>query len=348
MDQNKTKTLMWGLFIALFISLSVFSISFLLGGKREVVDVLIPRGKSLGQVSEILKQKEIISHPTLLKIFLKVTGGSSKVKAGEFRFHKPMSTIGALVVLYYSDPVTHPVTIPEGYNLKQIAGALAEQKLVDEKKFLSIALSKKTAEKYHLNAPHMEGFLYPDTYDFSLIDGEEKIIERMYQKLLTLYEKEFKAEAQQKNFTFEKLMTLASIVEKETGDPSERSLVSSVFHNRLKKHMRLQSDPTTIYGIKNYDGNIHKKDLLTHTPYNTYTIPALPPGPIASPGAEAIRATLRPAESDYLYFVAKTPGGSHIFSKTYEQHSRHVNSYQVEPVKRKISNTKHPQKKKKR
>jgi UPF0755 protein len=132
--------------------------------------------------------------------------------------------------------------------------------------------------------------------------------------------------------TLESVVTLASIVEKETGNPQERPLVASVFHNRLKKGMRLQSDPTTIYSIPDYKGNITKADLLRYHPYNTYTIPALPPGPIASPGLAAISAVLKPAQTDYLFFVA-SPQGSHVFSKTYEQHSRQVTTNQILPNK---------------
>ena len=133
--------------------------------------------------------------------------------------------------------------------------------------------------------------------------------------------------ATEKKMSLLELVTLASIVEKETGNPTERELVSSVFHNRIKKRMRLQSDPTTIYGIANFNGNLTKADLLRYSPYNTYVIYGLPPGPIASPGLAALKATLNPAQTNYLYFVANGQG-KHLFSETYEKHSRYVNTYQ--------------------
>lgn len=152
----------------------------------------------------------------------------------------------------------------------------------------------------------------------------------MVQGLLKKWNKDYQDDAKKAGMSFEQVMTLASIVEKETGAANERELVSSVFHNRLNRHMPLQSDPTTIYGLlPGFNGNLTKADLQKYTPYNTYRIPSLPPGPIASAGDAAIRAVLHPANTDYLYFVSNNQG-SHIFSKTYSQHARQVTTWQKE------------------
>jgi UPF0755 protein len=294
----------------------------------EVTNVVFPRGTSLAHVSDILYKEGVIHRPRLFKWLLKISGGATKVRAGEFRFQKDMRAIDALFVLYHDEPIVHQVTIPEGWNVRQIAQILAAAGLVNEDRFLELTLTAAAAEKYHLKLPSLEGFLFPDTYGFSKIDGEERIVDRMVQHTLQLFKTDFKEDMENSNMSIEQVVTLASIVEKETGAPEERELVSSVFHNRLRKGMKLQSDPTTIYGIPDFNGNLTKNDLRTYTPYNTYTIAGLPPGPISNPGGASIKAALRPANTKYLYFVSKN-NGHHVFTETYLQHLRHVNDYQV-------------------
>jgi UPF0755 protein len=289
--------------------------------------VIIPRGTSLSHVAEILYENGVIQHPQVFRLVLRFTQGNSRVRAGEFHFTENMRPLSVLHVLYFEQPVVHNVTIPEGWNVHQIAQILAAEKLVDPDKFIKIALSGETAKKMKLPSPNLEGFLYPDTYAFSRIDGEEKVIERMVQRFSQVYDKEIKTEADKQGMDKLRLVTLASIIEKETGVDEERPLVSSVFHNRIKKKMRLQSDPTTIYGIPNFNGNLTRANLHTYSPYNTYVIPGLPPGPIASPGLASMKAVLFPADTKYLYFVANGKG-HHLFSENYEQHARKVNAYQ--------------------
>lgn len=317
--------------LVVIVMAGTFSLVYLLyrgDGGPEVKDVLIPRGSTLHQVADRLEKEHVIRNAGLFKLFLRFTDGSHKLRAGEFRFKRDMRMIDALFVLYHDEPIVHQVTVPEGWTARQIAGILAQAGLGSEQRFVELTLSKEAAEKYHLNAPSLEGFLFPETYAFSKVDGEERIVDRMVQEFFKRFDKPLQEEAKKKGFTLEQLVTLASIVEKETGAGTERQLVASVFHNRLRKRMKLQSDPTIIYGLgQAYDGNIHKADILRPTPYNTYTIPALPPGPIASPGIAALMATLRPAQTNYLYFVSNNQG-SHIFSETYDMHSRHVTTYQ--------------------
>lgn len=321
----------WGSFLGLFLLFLVVS-SSVSDQTGESVDIVIPRGTTIGNVARVLSEQKVIRFPGLFKRVLQLSSGSKGVRAGEYRFHRSMSYIGALTVLYFDEPIVHPVTIPEGWTVRQIAAALASEQLVDEGHFIELALDPTAASKFQLKSPTLEGFLYPDTYTFSKIDGAERILERMVQRLLSKLDTDLRNRARVMNLPIEKWVTLASIIEKETGSAGERELISSVFHNRLKKGMRLQSDPTTIYGISNFDGNLKRKHLLERTPYNTYAIYGLPPGPIASPGIAALRAALYPADTKYLYFVANNRGG-HIFAETLVQHNNNVEEYQRRPYR---------------
>ena len=174
----------------------------------------------------------------------------------------------------------------------------------------------------------VEGYLFPETYFFQKQASAEKIIRAMIGRFKSVFTKEWKNRAQELGFSVHEIVTLASIIEKETGVAKERSIISSVFHNRLEKGIRLASDPTVIYGIENFDGNLTRQDLRTRTPYNTYTNYGLPPGPIANPGKAALEAALYPADTPYLYFVAK-PDNTHHFSTTLAEHNRAVRKYQL-------------------
>jgi len=306
-----------------FLGLSFFSSS----NPENEVSVVIPRKTSLGGVCEILQTEGIIDSPTFLKVLFRVTGGQSRVRAGEFKFYKNAGALSALRTLYYSEPVLHALTVPEGWALAQIATAVEANQLGKAEKVMALATQKDWIKKLKIQNDSLEGFLFPDTYLFSKVDGEEKILEKMVSRFFEKFDESMVTRAKSMGFTVEQVVTLASIIEKETGSSGERELISSVFHNRLKKKMRLQSDPTTIYGVKNFDGNLTKKHLLTYSPYNTYKIPALPPGPIASPGLAALKAALYPADSKFLYFVSNNQGG-HLFSENYKDHNSKVDKYQ--------------------
>jgi UPF0755 protein len=174
--------------------------------------VIIPRGTSLSHVAEILYENGVIQHPQVFRLVLRFTQGNSRVRAGEFHFTENMRPLSVLHVLYFEQPVVHNVTIPEGWNVHQIAQILAAEKLVDPDKFIKIALSGETAKKMKLPSPNLEGFLYPDTYAFSRIDGEEKVIERMVQRFSQVYDKEIKTEADKQGMDKLRLVTLASLL----------------------------------------------------------------------------------------------------------------------------------------
>jgi UPF0755 protein len=222
--------------------------------------------------------------------------------------------------------ITHPITIPEGYNRVQIADLLEQKGLIDKRKFLSLTEEPNLIASYNLSGNTLEGYLYPDTYQFAKGLSAGSIINTMVRRFFEIIQP-YSARIEASDLSLKELITLASIVEKETGRKEESPIIASVFLNRLGKGMHLASDPTVIYGIKDFDGNITRKDLKKNTPYNTYVIRGLPPGPIACPGAAAIKAVLYPAETDYLYFVSKNDG-SHHFSKTLAEHNRAVEIYQ--------------------
>ncbi|MFQ5717561.1 MAG: endolytic transglycosylase MltG, partial [Nitrospinales bacterium] len=176
---------------------------------------------------------------------------------------------------------------------------------------------------------NLEGYLFPETYHFDKNTDERAIVKTMVDTFKRRALKpEYLDRARELGFSFHKIITLASLIEKETGREDERELISAVFHNRLRKNMRLQCDPTVIYALKNFDGNLRKKDLGIDSPYNTYRYAGLPPGPIANPGLESIRAALYPASANYIYFVSKQ-NGSHEFSSALADHNRAVRKYQL-------------------
>ena len=294
------------------------------GGEDQVF--FVREGATLKKVGDALERKGIITNKRLFLIWAEFKGYGTQIKAGEYRLNPHMSPLEIMNILRKGAIITHPVTIPEGFTITQIGELLAEKGLVDKDKFLSLTADPEIAGRYGISGPGLEGYIYPDTYRFGRGLSPLSIIDVMVGRFREVFAP-FRERAEQAGMSMEAVTTLASIVEKETGLAKERPVIASVFLNRLKKGMRLESDPTVIYGIKGFRGNLKKKDLSEPTPYNTYVIRGLPPGPIANPGREAIEAVLYPAETEYLYFVSKNDG-SHHFSKTLSEHNRAVRTYQ--------------------
>jgi hypothetical protein len=222
---------------------------------------------------------------------------------------------------------TRTVTILEGATLRQIAALLAVEGLVDGKRFLQLAMDPSVASVFVPGAQTLEGFLFPDTYEFVEGQTEEEIIESMVLRFFQAFPIEDELRASQLGRSLHEIVTLASIVEKEAVVDREKPIIAGVFYNRLKTGMRLQADPTVIYG-RNRGGRIRTRDLRANHPYNTYIHHGLPPGPIASPGEAALKAALDPAEVNYLYFVSKN-NGTHYFSRNLKEHNRAVRKYQL-------------------
>jgi len=290
--------------------------------------VTIKSGQNFKSLSKILHKAGIIKEPNKFNLFALIKGYDKKVKAGEYLLSASMSPNNILQIIVGGKVRLYKLTIPEGYNLNQIASNIARAGLGKEEAFLKAANDSSLVREEGIDAETFEGYLFPETYYFPKSITPEMIISTMVNRFLSVFTPAFKEHAKELGLSIHQIVTLASIVEKETGDPEERPVISSVFHNRLKKNMRLESDPTVIYGIKDYDGNIKKRHLEALTPYNTYKIKGLPPGPIASPGIKAIEAALFPADTDYLYFVSKKDT-THKFSTNIKDHNKAVRKYQL-------------------
>lgn len=288
----------------------------------------IARGEGFHRLVGRLQTSGMVTSPLRFKLLARLKGDDKKLQSGEFRLAANMTPIEILDVLVNGKQHLYRITIPEGFNLQQIADEIDRLKFADGRQFLSLATNPKIADDLGISHNSLEGYLFPDTYYFPKNVAPQSIINKMVRQFQEQFVSKWHRRAQSLNFTVHEVVTMAAIIEKETGDPSERPMIASVFHNRLKKKMRLESDPTVIYGIKNFNGNLTRKDLRTHTPYNTYVIKGLPPGPIANPGAAAIEAALYPQKTNYLFFVAKKDG-THYFSTNIKEHNQAVYKYQL-------------------
>lgn len=294
----------------------------------------IPDGATFRQVSALLAKEHIVASRWSFLLLGRLTQADRRIIPGEYALHGGMAPRDILAKLMSGQVVLHPVTIPEGLTVAQIAALLDEKGLTNAKDFLTLAQDREFIFKtFQLELPNLEGYLFPDTYNFSRHAKAKEMIETMVERLWQTFTPEWRARAADIHMTLHDVLTLASVIEKETGADGEREVIASVFHNRLRKGIPLQSDPTVIYGMTSFDGNLRRRDLEKTTPYNTYRVVGLPPGPIANPGAHAIRATLYPASTTYLYFVSKN-NGTHQFSSTLAEHNLAVDRYQRRHLKR--------------
>ncbi|MFQ5655946.1 MAG: endolytic transglycosylase MltG [Candidatus Methylomirabilales bacterium] len=293
-------------------------------GKPKVVNIE-PESSST-EIAELLKREGIVQDRLLFLLFTTLRGSSDRLMAGEYQFTPSMGLLKVIRTLEEGKVFVHKVTIPEGASVRQIAILLSKEGLVDRERFLQLAMDPGVAGSYVSEAKTLEGFLFPDTYHFIKQEGEEAIIEAMIRRFFRAFPLDDELRARQLGMSLYEIVTLASIVEKEAVIDREKPIIAGVFHNRLKRGMRLQADPTVLYG-RGRRGRIRTRDLRTKHPYNTYVRAGLPPGPIASPGVAALKATLYPAQVKYLYFVSKNDG-THHFSRTLEEHNRAVRKYQ--------------------
>ncbi|MFH0844272.1 MAG: endolytic transglycosylase MltG [Pseudomonadota bacterium] len=294
------------------------------GASKQVV--IVKNGSTVEEVARELEKRKIISSRISFKLWARMKGVTKKIKAGEYLLSPNMPPIKILEILNKGAVITHAVTIPEGYTRKQIGQLLDKENLADKDEFLSLTEKPLFLKKYGISGQTLEGYLYPDTYRFARGVPVSSIIEAMVKRFLQVIGP-LKGRADELKMELKEVIILASIIEKETGRSEERPLIASVFLNRLRRNMSLGSDPTVIYGMDGFNGNLTRKDLETPTPYNTYILQGLPAGPIGNPGLEAIKAVLYPAKTDYLYFVSKNDG-SHHFSRTLSEHNRAVQVYQ--------------------
>jgi UPF0755 protein len=322
------------LILILLLSYYVFMRSPGPGVDRGIVRITIEPGMSFNQVAELLYREGIIREKDKFGWLAAHRDAMTRIQAGEFDLSADMTPVEVLDRLVSGRPVEYKITIPEGYNLKQIAGILEEQGIWSSNRFLELAASPEFAATLGVSrgtggvAIPLEGYLFPDTYQFPRGTKEEQIIKFMVRRMDQVFGEEEFARADEMGMTRHEVLTLASMIEKETSVIEEMPLISSVFHRRLERGIKLDCDPTVIYGLKNFDGNLRRRDLERWTPYNTYLNPGLPPGPIASPGEEAIHAALYPADARYIYFVSRGDG-THVFSRTLAEHQEAIREYQL-------------------
>jgi UPF0755 protein len=295
------------------------------GERRQVV---IPKGVPFKGVVRILDQEGLLRSPRGFYLMGRLMGVRGRVQAGEYELSTTMPPLVILHKLVTGDVMKYRVTIPEGYTIRQIALQLQELGIIEEQEeFLKLAFSTEFAAGLGIEGKGVEGYLFPDTYLLPKGVSPSEIIKTMVGKFKRVYGPDCEHRAAELGMRDREIVILASVIEKETGLAEERPLISAVFHNRLKRGIPLCSDPTVIYGIPNFDGNLRRKDLEQWTPYNTYLKKGLPPGPIANPGKSSILAALYPAPVQYLYFVSRNDG-SHYFSTTLREHNEAVWRYQ--------------------
>ncbi|WP_054030292.1 endolytic transglycosylase MltG [Desulfatitalea tepidiphila] len=290
--------------------------------------VSVAPGESFGMLSARLEKAGVITSDIRFKIIARLSGDDKRLRAGEYALSTAMTPMEIIDILASGKVLLHRLTIPEGYTIDQVATEVEKAGLASAEEFSRLARDPSLVSELQLDGPSLEGYLFPDTYHFPREVSARGIITTMVNAYQSLVTDEWRNRAHELDLSIHDIVTLASIIEKETGAPSERPIIASVFHNRLKKRMRLESDPTVIYGIESFDGNITRRHLSSATPYNTYVIRGLPPGPIANPGRAALEAALYPAETDYLFFVSKKDG-THYFSKTIAEHTEAVRKYQL-------------------
>lgn len=289
------------------------------GSLEQETNVVLPRGSGFSKSVDILAENDVIAYPLFFKMIAYASGDAQRIKAGEYNFSPAISPREALQMLVDGKVVVRKITIAEGLNVREIVALMnADNSLAGE--------VPKNIE---------EGSLFPETYHFTYGDNRSALISRMQEKMKKTLDELWEKRSEKLPLASKKeALVLASIVEKETGVPDERSRVAAVFINRLRIGMKLQSDPTTVYGLEKLNGNqplgraLTINDLKTPSAYNTYVIDALPPEPIANPSREAIEAVLHPLETNELYFVA-TGNGGHSFASTLGQHNKNVQEYRA-------------------
>ena len=307
--------------------LALYSLQSGPGQKAEYAIVLIPPGSGLKQIGTILAEAGLIDEDIRFLLLAKHLGLSRKLPAGEFRLPLGKRPGDVLRQLAAAKPVRYAVTIPEGLRIEEMADIFAAGGWCDREPFIALAHDPEFIASLGITSGRsLEGYLYPDTYYLTReMQGAKVMITMQVNRFLKVWSG--LGSVPEHPLSRHEIVTLASVVEKETGAPEERPMIAAVFLNRLKTGMRLQSDPTVIYGLENFSGDLTRTDLRTDHPYNTYVVPALPIGPICNPGQKAMEAVLRPEATDFFYFVSKN-NGTHQFSKDLSEHNQAVQEYQ--------------------
>ncbi|MCS7203375.1 MAG: endolytic transglycosylase MltG [Thermodesulfovibrio sp.] len=293
-------------------------------GVKKTEEVYIAKGTSFSGIANTLKERGLIRDEKIFIIVGKISGVERKARAGYYVITPDMKVLDILKKLLKGKVVEYVVTVLPGDSLYEIFDKLSNINQEFKENFWTVIKDKEFLKALNVDAPSLEGYIYPDTYIFPKGMKIEEVLEIMVKRMWSVYDENLRRQTKEKGFTANQILTLASIIEKEAKVEEEKPLISAVYHNRLKLGMPLQADPTAIYGVKRFKEGVSKKDLKNKTPYNTYIIRGLPPGPIASPSKSSIVAALNPAKVSYLYFVSKGDG-THEFSADYKSHILAIN-----------------------
>jgi UPF0755 protein len=327
---KKLRPLIYAAFTFLLLLLPLLTITHFLSssaGHGEQVKLFrFSSGYTVKKISEDLERGRIISSSSLFSLYARFNGMDGKVKAGTYRFSDAMTPAEILRKLVSGDVDEVRFALPEGYSIYQVAELLDKRGIFKKDAFLEQCFNRSFLARLAINANSVEGFLYPSTYVVQPGMDEAALIKEMVSRFRSIYDKKFAERARSLGLNQTNVLTIASLIEKEAVNPLERPIIASVFLNRLRKGMPLQSDPTAVYGIRAFAGKISKNDILRDTPYNTYRIKGLPPGPIGNPGEASIEAALAPARTKYIYFVSKMDG-THHFSENLQQHNNAIQRY---------------------
>ena len=291
--------------------------------------ILVSRGATFAGVVDSLEAAGILRSRFFFELAAHLRGGAEKIQVGKYRFASGVSNLGILDALVDGRGVLIPVTITEGIRARTQAAVFARTLGVDSARYARLAFDADFARSLGIAEPSLEGYLLPQTYAFAWQQDEEMILRAQVREFTRFFNDSLKARAAELGMSVHDVVTLASIVEGEVIFDEERPTVAGVYHNRLRRGMRLQADPTIQYIIPDGPRRLLYEDLETDSPYNTYRVKGLPPGPVGNPGARSILATLYPQEHNYLYFVANGRGG-HWFSRSFEEHKRNVRNYRRE------------------
>jgi UPF0755 protein len=294
------------------------------------VFVDIPPGSSPGAIATRLVDAGVVRDRRTFQIGLLISGRSRQLRAGEYRFEAPMHALDVIDKIARGDVYRRRLTFREGLTIPEMAAVFEERGFGTAAEFIAAAGNASLITDLDPEARDLEGYLFPETYALPRGTTAAAVVAQMVDAFKNALTPDIRAAATSAGLSVRQLVTLASLVEKETGTPSERPLVAAVYANRLKIGMGMQADPTVIYALQKagqYDGNLRRDDLQFDSPYNTYRYAGLPPGPIAAPGKASLDAAAKPAAVDYLYFVSKNDG-SHVFAATLDEHNRNVQTWQ--------------------
>lgn len=296
------------------------------GQGQQVMVIVVPPGTPLSRMARQLEDGRIIASARHFTLYGRLKGAQSRLQAGAYQVSDGLPPAEILRKMMAGEVYVERFAVPEGYSIYQLAELLEGRSIMAGREFLAACLDRALLAEFGITADSAEGYLFPSTYDLPPGMGPQETVRLMLRTFFKVYDERFAHRPAPAGLTRHQLVTLASLVEKEARVPSERPLIASVFLNRLARRMPLQSDPTSVYGIRPFAGTVTAADVRRRTPYNTYLIRGLPPGPIGNPGPDALEAVLQPASTGYLYFVARQDG-THFFSSSLDEHNKAVTRY---------------------